>query len=501
MATLARPGTVLERTAHGAVWVVIWRMATRLLGTVSSLVLIRLLAPADFGLVALGYGFVSGLDVLCTVGVEQAVIRDEHPDRGLYDTCFTVNLLRSLVMGAALAVGAGPIASFLGDSRLYGILLVFAAMTAGTGITNIGVLDFQRYLAFDKEFRLKIVPRVFSIAVAIITAVIWRSYWALVAGIVASATSTVLFGYRMHPYRPRLTLRAWRRLAGFSLWMWVLGLIGTVRGQAPNLIVGRLAGAAPVGILTVGDEVASLPITEFVAPLNRASFPGFVDARRNAESAAGTFLRILAATALIVFPACAGISLVADPVVKLAFGTAWMQAVPLIEVLAISRTLQLFGMISSSMFAAHAWLRPMAKMNTATTVVCLLLLLALVPRFGVLGAAIAIAVADALNQALYLVATMRRLGLRLSLLFARVWRGMLGTVVMAVVLVKLGLGWTAISGTGLALAGHLLVAVVLGAGIYVAVLAAAWLISGKPEGAESDMLALASKLTTYLRRT
>lgn len=496
LATLARPGSILQRTAHGAAWVIGWRMATRLLGVLNTLVLVRLLAPADFGLVALGYGFVGGLDALCTVGVEEAIIRDDRPDRDLYDTSFTINLLRSLGMAAVLAAASGTIAGLLGDRRLEAIVIVFAAVTALTGLTNIGVIDFRRYIAFDREFLLQIAPRVLSIAVAIIAAVTWRSYWALVAGIASASLSGVVFSYWMHPYRPRLTLRAWRRLFGFSLWMCVLGLIRTLRSQAPNLIVGGMAGPASVGILTVGNELASLPITELVAPLSRASFSGFAAARQSDENRANSFLRILGAMALFTLPAGVGISLVAFPLVKLAFGPSWMQAVPLVEVLGVAGTMMLFGSVSSTLFAAHAWMRPMAKISGATTIACVLLLLALVPRFGVLGAAVAIAITDAFNQAIYLMATLRRLSLRVAELFARVWRGLIATAVMGLALVWLGLGWTRVPGGELVLAGHLLCAVAVGAGVYFAVLLGAWLASGRPDGAEADVLALARRMLT-----
>lgn len=500
LATLARPGSILQRTAHGAAWVIGWRMVRRLIGIINMLILVRLLTPADFGLVALGYGFVSGLDVLCTVGVEQAIIRDDRPDRELYDTAFTINLIRAIGMGLVLAAGAQAIAGFLGDRRLDGIVLAFAAMTALTGLTNIGVVDFRRYIAFDKEFILQIVPQLFALASTILVAAIWRSYWALVCGTVVATVLGVAFGYWMHPFRPRLTLRAWRRLFHFSMWMWVLGLISTLRGQAPLLIVGRLASPAAVGILNLGSEVANLPITELVAPLSRASFAGFASARREKDDGAETLLRILAAMALVAVPAGIGTSLIAFPLVKLAFGPAWMETVPLIEVLGVAGTLTLFGTVSSSLFTAHAWMRPMAKINATTTIACLLLLGVLVPRFGVLGAAIAIAITDALNQATYLAAALRRLNLRVTELLSRVWRCIFGTAVMTMALVELGLGWSASdAGSGSVLLVHLLSAVALGAAIYVTVVAGAWLASGRPNGAEADLITLARRTAGGLR--
>lgn len=495
LARLSHSGSLLERTAHGALWVIGWRLTTRLLGIIDTLILARLLVPTDFGLVTLGYSFVSGLDVLFMFGVEQAIIRDDHPDRDLYDTGFTINFIRALVMGAILTLGAGLIARLLANPRLDTIVLAFGAMTALTGLTNIGVVDFRRYIAFDKEFVYQFVPRVLSVSVALTIAFLFRSYWALVGGIVTGTLCTVAFSYIVHPYRPRFTLRAWRRLLSFSLWMWLIGLIGTIWGQAPVLILGRITGAAAVGILSVGGEIANLPTTELIAPVGRACFPSFAAARQNKDNPADAFLRLLAAMALLTVPAGFGISLVAPAVVKLAFGSAWLSAIPLVEVLGIASTLALFGMISSSLFAVHMWLKEAAMINATSTVVCVALLFVLVPRFGALGAAIAVAAANGVNQVHSLVVTLHHLELRASAVFSRVWRSLFATAVMTIALASLGLAWTMPgSVTHVGVAVQLFGTMLLGAVIYFATLIALWVGSGRPAGAEVDFFELVSRL-------
>ena len=77
----------------GAGWIVGWRMATRGLGLISTLVLARLLLPADFGLVALATGFAGAVESMSYMGVEDALVREKSPGRGLYDTGFTLGLL------------------------------------------------------------------------------------------------------------------------------------------------------------------------------------------------------------------------------------------------------------------------------------------------------------------------------------------------------------------------------------------------------------------------
>jgi lipopolysaccharide exporter len=68
--------SMLVRTAMSTGWIVGWRMATRLFGLVNTLILVRLLVPGDFGLVALGTSFVVAVDTLSTLGVEDALVRE-----------------------------------------------------------------------------------------------------------------------------------------------------------------------------------------------------------------------------------------------------------------------------------------------------------------------------------------------------------------------------------------------------------------------------------------
>ena len=98
--------SLLSRTARGAGWVMAWRLGMRVLGLTSTLILVRLLAPADFGLIALATGFVQSVDGLMSLGTEEAVIREAAPSRSVYDTAFTLNALRGLVASSFVVVAA-----------------------------------------------------------------------------------------------------------------------------------------------------------------------------------------------------------------------------------------------------------------------------------------------------------------------------------------------------------------------------------------------------------
>jgi lipopolysaccharide exporter len=486
--------SILARAAVGTGWIVGWRMVTRLLGLASTLILVRLLAPADFGLVALGTSFIVAVDTLSAIGVEDALVREHSPTAAMYHTAFTLTALRGVATTIVIAVAAIPIGSFFAEPRLAYILWALAAGTLIGGIGSIGIVDFRREMAFEKEFALQILPRFVSIVVTIGVALIWHSYWALVAGILTGRIVRTLFGYRMHAWRPRFTLSAWRDLVGFSLWSWAISMTELVRDRIDMFVVGRVISSTAVGIYAIGEEIAFLPGTEIVLPLCRACFPAFAAVHRGGEGMEESFMRPVAATFLLTFPAGVGISLVADPLVRLLMGQNWAGAILIIQLLGVGSAILVFGLVAATLLSAHAMMRPQFMITLVSLGVRFLLLLVLVNQFGIVGAAVGAFGGLLTEHALFIAFAFRRFGLSLGRLVRLTWRTTVAGSLMALILIAAGLGWTQTSEDMPHLVRTLAEAVALGATVYALTLFALWVMSGRPSGAEADMLAMLIRL-------
>ncbi|MFC0406741.1 oligosaccharide flippase family protein [Roseomonas elaeocarpi] len=487
---------ILAATARGAGWVMAWRMMTRLLGLLSTLILVRLLPPGEFGLVALATAFALALDVCVSIGVEDQIVRSHDPRPELYDTAFTLNVLRCLLLAVLIAVAAVPAAGFFGDARLAPILFALAASAAATGLTNVGIADFRRHLSFEKEFHLQFLPRVVGIVVTVAGAWLLGSHWALVLGILVNRLGLVVASHWLHPYRPRLSLTAWRELAGVSVWSWANSLATVVRDRADSFVIGRVLSPARLGVYAVGAEVAVLPTTEMVDPICRACMPGFAAALRHGDPVMleNAYLRIVALTALLTIPAGFGISLVAGPVVALAFGPAWVEAVPVVRILGVACTLTLFGGVSAAMLNARVALRTLLGVTVTAATVRVVLLVLLTRPYGLTGAGLAVGLAVMAEHLLLVGLALRALRMPLGRFLAQLRRPVIATAVMAAVLWWTGLGWAPAPDTAAAAAPLLLAGVALGAAVFVAVLALCWLAMGRPVGAEADMTALIRRI-------
>ncbi len=482
--------SILAKTATGAGWIIGWRMLTRILGLANTLLLVRLLLPDDFGLVALAMSLFQAIDALSSLGVEEAVIREKAPSSDLYDSAFTINVIRGLATSAILAVAAWPVGLFFHDARLFPVMLALAAGSLVGSCENIGIVDFRRGIAFEKEFLLMSVPRLTSIVVSVGLACIFCSYWALIAAILTSNIVRVAMGYKLHPYRPRLSLRAWRQIAGFSFWSWLLSLTSLTRDRSDSFIIGRLLDITQVGIFSVGVEIASLAATELVSPLARACFSGFASARNAGlkDDTGRIFLRVIGSAVLLALPASMGVSLVADPIVKLALGSRWIGATIVIQLLGVALSVMILGLISASLLNAYAVLRGMFRVQLVSVAVRIPLMLVLVPRMGLLGAAIGMALATSVEHLSYLVMALRRLHLTATDVLASTWRSLLSAGAMAAVMAALGFGWSRVPDDRAAVLTNLLTAVPLGAVVYGGMVASLWLATGRPAGAESSVV-------------
>lgn len=501
---MSEPGeaaNLLEKTAGGAGWTIGWRATTRFLGFLSTLALARVLVPADFGLVALAMSFSRAIDIFADLGVQDALVRQTNPNRVTYDTAFTVNAIRGLITATIVVATAEPFARFFGDPRLRYVVLAMAVALALDALENVGVADFRRHFNFRREFQLSIFPRIAQVVITIVLALIWRNYWALVVGILTMRVLQTVTSYVMHPYRPRLSLRGWHDIIGFSFWTWLISMSRMIKGRGVTMIVGGMLNTTFLGVYTVGSEIATLPELELIGPLCRVCFSSFSAVRRSNMDVAETFLRITASTLIIALPASIGISSIAAPIVTLAFGAKWLLATPIVQILAAAGVFAVLGRVSWTLFSAYAYLQSLFWIGVVMSVVQLLMLVPFIWYEGLVGAAVATALGNLIEHAIYTGIAFRKFAIRPGALLRRVWRCLSATSAMAVYLVLSGYGWE----SGAPRLGysvtHLFVASASGAIVYTIVLLGLWLASGRPTGPETDVLAMIKRACSRLAGT
>lgn len=483
--------SISGRVVKGTAWVIAWRVVTRNLGLVSTLFLVRLLDPSDFGLVALATAFAMTVDALSTLGVQDALLRHASPTRDLYDTAFGLGLVRGLVTALLIVAGAWEAAAFFKEPRLVIVLIALAAGTIITSFENIGTVDFRRDMTFRKEFNLQVVSRLFGVFLTIGIALIWHNYWALIAGTLGTRFARLCQSYVISRYRPKFSLRAWRGLIHFSLWTWALTMLGQVRERTDSFVIGRVLTTSDVALFSIGQEVGSLPNSEVVEPLHRTLFSAFVMLRHGTGSPRDLFLNTIEAGFLLILPAGIGISAVADPLVHLLLGERWVACIPIVQIAATISTISIFRVVCDAHYNAAGELRLTFWLCSVSAFARIPLLLFMVARAGLPGAAWALAISSVIDQVLYVGVTAPRLGITALDMVRRLWRAIVACIAMTAGLFQMGMGWTPTQASDpLGLTVDLATRSTLGAVLFIATLIVLWFAAGRPDGAERYFLGM-----------
>ncbi|QXQ05070.1 lipopolysaccharide biosynthesis protein [Sphingosinicellaceae bacterium] len=322
-----------SKLAGGAAWLTVARALTNLIAFVSTLVLARILTPADFGLVALATTMLAVISAVTEMSLASALIHHAAPTEEHFHTAWTLNVTRAVFVGMAFCAAALPVAQAYKDPRLASVMIVLGLLTMVNGAANPKLVVFQRRLQFRQDVALNVSSKLAGLIAALTVAFVYRSYWALVIGSVATQFVYISMSYWFMPYRPRPTWRHSRDLWSFSIWLTLSQAVNTLNWKSDQLLIGTFLGRIPLGIYTVGDNLASIATREATAPLTQTLFPAFTQLRDQPDRLRHAYQSAQSLVSAVALPAAVGCALLADLIVRLTIGDKWLPAVIVIQVL------------------------------------------------------------------------------------------------------------------------------------------------------------------------
>lgn len=475
------PPSLRSSLLKGSAWVISGRWVMRSIGFVSTLILVRLLAPEDFGLLAMCFVIIGLTEILFEFGIETAVIQTTNLTDQHVNTAWTIRIIQSLLVAGLIVAFAPLAASYYNDGRVALILPLIALGIIIRGFSSIGLVLLRRELMFRREVGYGIAVRLTTFILNVGLAWYLRNYWALVIANIGSSIVSCLFSYWVHPHRPRPSLEKVREIWSFSQWMLIQNIANYASNQFDQLLVGARLGAPKAGVYTVSSEIAELPTTELIFPISRVLFPGFAKLRDEPERLKNAFLNALGFLATFSVPAGIGVALIADRLVPLLLGDKWVEAIPIIQILAIFSVFRtLFG-LPGNLMVVIGKVRLVTLCTLAQLIIFVVGALALID-YGLAGVAAAKVGAAAVFFLLVVDLLVRCFPVSRREVLAYLIRPILACIVMALVLLTINpyLPSSPLMG--------ILAQIFLGAFSYTSALLVVWLMAGRPEGTETFLL-------------
>jgi len=323
------------KVLSGLKWSILAKAITQVFSWVSTFLVIRMLSPEDYGIMALAMTFVLFGTLFSSGGFITSIVKTQLKDKQQSSQMFTVSITVNFLIAFLVMFYSEEIGFFYDNAQLQSVLFVMATAS----LLNSFLIVPGAYLDIDMNFKGKAIcdsiAALVAAVVALVVAYQGGAFWALVYSYVTQQFIRVI-GYHIiakSAYFFTLNFKGSRSILKFAYSNQVNGLLWFGYNQIDTILIGKFLGINILGIYNVAKDVASLPMMKVAAIMNQVGFSAFASLKED-KSATGYYLeKSLKLIAIFAFPIFFGISSVSNEIILLLIGEKWLSAAPIISVL------------------------------------------------------------------------------------------------------------------------------------------------------------------------
>jgi O-antigen/teichoic acid export membrane protein len=359
------------------------------------MILARLLVPGDFGLIGMAVAVTGFISLFRDLGLSQATVQRDNITHADVNALFWVNVAVSTLL-ALLTVALAPLLGwFYGDPRVTGITMALAVgfVFGGIAVQHQALMD--RQMRFTSRGAVDVASLAIGAGAGVVAAMLGAGYWALVIQTLAMALSAAVGFWLLSRWRPGRP--AWsgaaRSMVHFGGHLTGFQVVNYLGRNVDNLLIGRVWGAAPLGLYTRAYQLLMLPIRQVNAPLAAVGMPALGRLRGEPERYRAVYLRVLEKIALITMPGVAFLIATSDWVVRLVLGPGWEGAAAIFTWLGVAALIQPAANTTGWLFISQERGRDMFRWGILGTVISVVAIVAGLP-WGAVGVAAIYAITD-----------------------------------------------------------------------------------------------------------
>jgi len=314
-----------QQVLSGLRWSAGVRLASQLFTWTVTLIVVRLLTPADYGLLAMAMVFVGLLYQLAELGLGSAVVQRREIDTALLRKAYGVILLVHGALCLSLFLAAPLISKVMEEPRLVPLVRVLSTLFLISAFQVLPLALLQRKLEYRRQSLNDFRSVILGSSTVLAGALAGWGVWSLVLGSFVTQLGKSIGLNRIAPFRhwPDFSLKGTRQLLTFGGNLTVAGILAVFFMQADVLIAGRWLGKEIVGFYSVAMHLASLPAQRMFGIINPIAFPAFSRMQHDLSQVAYALLKGLRLLAFISLPLLWGVSSVAPEIVSAILGPKW----------------------------------------------------------------------------------------------------------------------------------------------------------------------------------
>jgi O-antigen/teichoic acid export membrane protein len=382
-----------RRSVDGAVVTACVQTTLFALNLATTAILARLLTPADFGLIAMVAAVSSFLLLFRDLGLSAATVQRDDLAESQINALFWINAALGLAMSALFAATAPLVARFYGQPPLRNLVIVWSCgfAVAGLGVQHVALL--RRQMRFTALAVVDVASIAAGATTAIVSANLDAGYWALAYFQIVQQAVGVLGAWLASGWRPQWPprLAGTRPLLSFGASYTGFGVLSYLSRNLDNVILGRVAGSAPLGLYTKAFSLLLLPVDRIRAPLAAVVVPALSRLQSDARRFRSYYLKAIASVVTFGMPLVVFLFVFAEDAILLVLGPQWRESVVLFRILAPAAFLETFNTVGSWACLPFGRTGRLLKWQVVATVVMVFAFVVGV-RWGAVGMAVAFTV-------------------------------------------------------------------------------------------------------------
>ncbi|TLN16159.1 lipopolysaccharide biosynthesis protein, partial [bacterium] len=321
---------------------------------ISTMILARILAPDDFGLLSMGLIAINYLDALNEMGVGSALIYQQGDLEKKSNVAFTISLSVNALLTLCAFLAAPSIAAFFNEPRLAPIVQVLSFTFVLSSIGSIHSVRLKKELDFRKVFIPEIGRTFAKGGVSIACALLGWGVWSLVVGQVSGILVSNVLYWVVVRWRPRF---AWDRkeargLVGYGSQIILVDVLGMILQNIDYLIIGKRMDSAQLGYYTMAFRIPELVIINICVVVSRALFPAFSRIQDDLDALRRGYLTTLRYIALITIPIGLGLYLLSSEFILMFFSDKWAASIPVMQLLCLYAVVYSLGFNAGDIYKA-----------------------------------------------------------------------------------------------------------------------------------------------------
>ncbi len=375
-------------TIQGMLWMSGQRIGGRLVDQLFTIIMVRLLAPRDFGLLAMAVVFTGFLSLFAHSGISGAIVQRREVDDEYLSTAFWANIAIGFTL-LIVAVGASRfVAVFLREPLAATVIVALSARLIFDAAASAQAALISRRLQYRALSLRPLFATFVGGSLGAVMAFAGMGVWSLVAQQLAASVAGAAALFYAGGFRPRLIFswRHFRDIWSFGGPVLMSRLFGYAVRNTDNLLIGRYLGSGALGFYALAYSAFLVPVVDVGFPMTQVLFSALSRLQHDADRLKRSFLLATQYITTIALPMMVGLSLVAPLLVGVVFGARWLPAGSVMSLLALAGFLQLMTALGPS--ALQAVGRTDLHMRWALLSVILYLpAFAIGLRWGIIGVA------------------------------------------------------------------------------------------------------------------